>query len=1055
MPRRKIVYIFVGLFFALFFNPHFVCAYDNHIAHPNIAALAVKSYNFGNDHDITDKQLQYIMQGAREEDTPVRWLNHFYDPIYNIGFSDFIVTDKIQPYKTAQDWLVSPYTQATYADGDRSWQRGLDDYARGEEESAFIELGHAIHLISDMSVPGHTRNSLHVGDSYESFVKNNWNSIKPKLVYDFTEVNSLEQAFNELAIYSNNNFYSDRTIESEKYNKVKIKEIKKINDTLFYFISDKNTKLFVGNLFDWSENDYFKTLNDPGVQFDYSKNLIPKSISYSAGLIKLFITEAEAKKAEMEYEKMSWWEQIKSFFTNPDLPYYRKAVEGYAMEKTLTPLIENGEIAFEKIVEIKKEIEELAKNNEETKPSEKIIPEVQANEVESDKEQVTSTTEEVEIPTTTTIITITTSTTDNTTTTITIDTPIYYGSGGGSSSNNNHEEQDEEDDDEIPTSTPDIDIFAPELFLELLQMSSTSQIILTFSSTETTSLPVNFEGEINTGTLWSPLFPWTTSTSYIYETNNSGDYEFRVRVIDSVFNTSTWTQIATTVPMMDYVYNYLTGEQAEDLVVLTKEGSPYIIENYYYIPPEKTLRVEAGTVIKSLYVDRNNSGVLVLDGNLEVVGTSEEKVIFTSVYDHSFDNDKLNTLDFEGILDDGNWGGIRSYEGSNIKMNNFEIRYAGETLDLYEGLQIAAFLVYHDKCLDLKDSNIEIENGKLEHCGEYAASFSGITGFFKNTEIFSLANGLDIYEGNLQLENLKFSGFMDVPLTVKGTDITMNNLTFENNRLNGFLDENLSTDIVLTRTDIPYILDDSNLYYASSITASPGVKVYINYDDYFSAPINFVGTAENPIEIYLSNVYWNALRLDGVNADFQNVNFVNSAPFLDSISAKSLGINTVAELMGIDYVRADFFGNDSWRALGLVMKNGTLNMENVNFVNNETPWLSSLNVTNNTTTLKNVNFYNNKSNGDLSYLSETGARGIEVNGGTLSMDNVNFSDLVTGVFYAPVYDCTGCEETETCESCLLTPIYAIPTITTNNMSVGNFVNVTNVSSPEDLVVFPE
>lgn len=1027
MLRRGIIYLILGLFFALFFNIKISFAYDSSVAHPNIASLAVRAYNFQNFPDITESQLNYILQGAQEEDTPIRWLNHFYDPVYDIGFSDFPLSDDVGPYQKAPSWLQSPYEQAKYADGDRSWQRALDDYARGDEENAFIELGHAIHLISDMAVPAHTRDSMHVGDSYESFVKNNWDLIKSKISYGFTEINSLEQAFYDLAIYSNNNFYNDRTIESKKYNiiDVEILKIFKNQDDPYGLYKSKNDGhlVYISKIqADWKKNSLIEEnlldpLNTGLILLDYSKNLIPKAISYSAGLIKLFLEQAEAKKAEMQYEEMSWWEKIKSIFTNPELPYYRQTVGGYASEN-LGVAIDLGGDVLNKVKETKETLDKIATENEEPKDPEKIIEEVQAEEITSDKEQVASTINEVA------------SSKDQVAST----EPIvpYYSSGGGGSSYTPPIVE--------PTTTPeielDLEISAPELFLELLQTTTTNFITLNFSTTETTSLPVYFEGEVNTNTSWSALFPWTTSTSYIFETNKSGLYDFRVRAVDFAFNTSSWTQTATSVPIINYEYNYLSGDQVEDTVVLTKSGSPYIIDKRYYVPENKTLRIEAGTVVKSLYVDSDNHGILEIAGTLEVLGTEEEKIIFTSVYDHNFENQKIATLNYSGILADGNWGGIRSYEGANIKMDNFEIRYAGEPVDTGGDVYIAWLVIYFDKCLDLSLSNVEIKNGKLQNCGMYAAGFDRTVGYFKDSSINSSIYGVDVFGGNMLLENLKFSGFIFYPLATKGFGLTMNNLVFENNRLNGAIDRNLSGDIVLAEREIPYILDQEIFYTASSLTVNPGVKIYIDNNEYFSIPANFNGASDNHIKVYLNNVYRNGLRLEGSEANFSYVDFINNSPFLDDISAKSLGVNTVSDLMSIDYMRADFFGAGDQRAFGLAVRNGTANLQNVNFINGAVPWFDAILLINNSSSLNNVSFYNDKSE-ELFYLEETDSRGIEISGGSLSLDNVNFSDLVYGVYYSSGLG------------------FSAPTIMMNNMSEDRFVNVLNKSYPSDLLVFPD
>jgi len=56
-------------------------SFDDIITHPLLARKAVEVFNefFGN--KISSQEIGWIMQGAREEDTPIRWMNHFYNLI--------------------------------------------------------------------------------------------------------------------------------------------------------------------------------------------------------------------------------------------------------------------------------------------------------------------------------------------------------------------------------------------------------------------------------------------------------------------------------------------------------------------------------------------------------------------------------------------------------------------------------------------------------------------------------------------------------------------------------------------------------------------------------------------------------------------------------------------------------------------------------------------------------------------------------------------------------------------------------------------------------------
>ncbi len=276
-----------------------VFCYDTNIAHPGIAGLAVKVYNKNNSKKITVEQYEWIKQGAVEEDNPTRWLNHFYDPIYNRGL--WFITQ----HESSKVWAKDPVEQKSYSKGDNSWQRAISDYRSGDQESAFKKLGHNIHLVSDALVPAHTRDDIHAPkpDSYEEYVKNNWNAISKDINVQPIYKDKLENIFDGAANYSNNNFYSDDTIEDKNYkiNSVdKVLEIKTKYDKMFLIqskIDQEFFSLYATDGSDWKKSNH-KILNEDLVLSDYAHHLLPKAVAYSAGTIKLFLDETQKNQTE-------------------------------------------------------------------------------------------------------------------------------------------------------------------------------------------------------------------------------------------------------------------------------------------------------------------------------------------------------------------------------------------------------------------------------------------------------------------------------------------------------------------------------------------------------------------------------------------------------------------------------------------------------------------------------------------------------------------------------------------------------------------------------------
>lgn len=289
--------IFIGLFvfFISIIISDRVFSYDTDIAHPHIVDFAVDIYNKNYDPDLSEEEIKWIRQGAMEEDTPFRWFNHFYDPVYNVGLSD-------GSYGTAKEWAQNPNAQRGYNMGDYSWQRAIYDYQHGDKKQALIGLGHIVHLISDMGVPAHTRDDSHPeGDPYEVFVKDNYDVLVKGLTklemkeYYFDNLNNY---FDNLAKYSNNNFYSKDTIANQKYNTVgtvrRASELSSNGKKYLYnyaLIDGVNYRLYAEDTQSWIGDS--KTVDNNEILIDYTKLLFPKAVGYSAGAIKLFFEEVK------------------------------------------------------------------------------------------------------------------------------------------------------------------------------------------------------------------------------------------------------------------------------------------------------------------------------------------------------------------------------------------------------------------------------------------------------------------------------------------------------------------------------------------------------------------------------------------------------------------------------------------------------------------------------------------------------------------------------------------------------------------------------------------
>ncbi len=306
-------------------------AYDQHITHPALTAEIARFFNLKNNNQqfaIGQQETNWMREGAEEEDEPARWINHFFDPVHNVGWSGkhFGYLTQEDGYHTGADlapkpslpsieWATNQEYQAAYGRqyGNQTWQRALKAYVDGDRKTAFIALGHVLHLIEDASVPDHTRDDSHPGvegdpgspyeESSKDFVQNHALVVAENLIttkQSMPEWDSLQSAFYSIANYSNNNFYSEDTIFESSFSSPNIKKLVLVDQDGNKYLYDTSNKAFLlkvkidigfeqlGSLL---TTDDFKT-----VMPSYRNHLFPKVVQTGAGVVQLFFKQGEYYK---------------------------------------------------------------------------------------------------------------------------------------------------------------------------------------------------------------------------------------------------------------------------------------------------------------------------------------------------------------------------------------------------------------------------------------------------------------------------------------------------------------------------------------------------------------------------------------------------------------------------------------------------------------------------------------------------------------------------------------------------------------------------------------
>ena len=324
--KLLIKFVFKSAAAALLLWPFFVFAYST-VTHEALTKETIDFFNSNFSYpDFNEEEKTALEKGSIDEDDGSRAMHHFYDPIYNRGL--------IFPaeWQKSKDWAKDTLAQASYSfnfvsnpissvsygtvkgffssETDHSWDRAVYEYAWGDKKRGLESLGHVLHLIQDASVPDHTRNDPHPpyfdellaqASPYEGWTKkfNKENiDIFSKLRNERPSIlSSLEDYFDNLALYSNGNFFSEDTISNTEYQSP---EVYLTRDGFLFHqnyktafierekkLDDPNLSIVEKYTLKDSENEVLLT---------YWSRLSKQAVLHGAGVIKLFFDEVEKEK---------------------------------------------------------------------------------------------------------------------------------------------------------------------------------------------------------------------------------------------------------------------------------------------------------------------------------------------------------------------------------------------------------------------------------------------------------------------------------------------------------------------------------------------------------------------------------------------------------------------------------------------------------------------------------------------------------------------------------------------------------------------------------------
>jgi len=117
------------------------------------------------------------------------------------------------------------------SEANQTYDKAVYEYLKGNKKEAFYALGHVLHLLQDLTSVAHTRADAHATSNDQSIYEimsaekttNDFKTLFDKLKnYPLIQRNMVDDYFYNIALYTNNNFYSDDTIASSEYSKPEI-----------------------------------------------------------------------------------------------------------------------------------------------------------------------------------------------------------------------------------------------------------------------------------------------------------------------------------------------------------------------------------------------------------------------------------------------------------------------------------------------------------------------------------------------------------------------------------------------------------------------------------------------------------------------------------------------------------------------------------------------------------------------------------------------------------------------------------------------------------------
>lgn len=273
---------------------------------------------------------------------------------------------------------------------------------------------------------------------------------------------------------------------------------------------------------------------------------------------------------------------------------------------------------------------------------------------------------------------------------------------------------------------------------------------------------------------------------------------------------------------------FVSGEILTD-TVWTKTGSPYVVEDYLEVGEGVTLSIEPGAVVKF------NQSYIDVYGKITALGTSQDKIYFTSFLDDSVGGD-TNNDNSATAPSSGDWYGMNFYSPSTgSEFEHADFKYA--SVNFY-----------------LDSSDLKIASSSVSFVSNYAIdsieSNLKIVGNIFDSNYY----GIETVGGNMILVNNNFTKnympvYADYETVLENAGNSMSGNEFNGIGLYGDL-YYIESDKIFHK-DVPYIFfDELSINKNSTVTIEPGVVIkpfYYDVEIDVYGTLKAVGSETEPI----------------------------------------------------------------------------------------------------------------------------------------------------------------------------------------------------------------